>query len=84
MATRELRENLLTPVSGPDSREVGAYHAGVPDENPRGDVTQLLQAWTAGDESAREELMAAVYRERDWQTARAWLFAQLKGPAAGR
>ena len=30
---------------------------------PRDDVTALLQAWTSGDDSAREELMPLVYNE---------------------
>ena len=37
--------------------------AGVSDEKASGDVTGLLHAWTGGDAAARDELMAAVYRE---------------------
>jgi RNA polymerase sigma factor (TIGR02999 family) len=36
---------------------------GVSDEKAPGDVTGLLHAWTGGDVAARDELMAAVYRQ---------------------
>ncbi len=46
-----------------DSSRLRRHHAGVSDEKAPGDVTGLLHAWTGGDVAARDELMAAVYRE---------------------
>ncbi|MET0166920.1 MAG: ECF-type sigma factor [Vicinamibacterales bacterium] len=47
------------------------------------DVTVLLQAWSAGDMAARDEVMdiSIATTERDWQAARAWLLKELRGGA---
>jgi RNA polymerase sigma factor (TIGR02999 family) len=48
-----VREVLTLPAVCPDE----------PDDPPAGDITRLLQSWSAGNESARERLAALVYNE---------------------
>jgi RNA polymerase sigma factor (TIGR02999 family) len=43
--------------------EAGASRSDAPETSAPPEVTALLQAWTAGDEAARDRLIPLVYRE---------------------
>jgi RNA polymerase sigma factor (TIGR02999 family) len=44
----------------------------MPDSNPQGEVTNLLAAWSSGDQSALNTLMPLVYNELHRIARRAW------------
>src|SRR5262249_30302611 len=81
-ATRERRPNLLT------ASEQGRLAVLYDMKTQRGsapDVSLLLQAWGGADLEAGDRRLPRFYQElrgratveREWQAARAWLFARL-------
>ena len=44
----------------------------MPEQNPQGEVTHLLAAWSSGDQSALDTLMPLVYNELHRIARRAW------------
>ena len=67
--TRERRETLLIALT-PWGRGGRMFDSPQEVTASSHDVTALLQAWSAGDTAARDQLMAVVYREQRDRAAR--------------